>query len=177
MRSIAYLSCNGTISRKKCAMTVPLHALNPVASFSTSGFILKDTIQVEALDDQDVDGASIYITNYSRSLGEKLSKHPFSDPSQASLTCTGVATIQVGADVGGTDGKEVYAERKTLNFLQNKTLRIRRIVDQKRKNVIYIAYSTLLTSSKDEEGESTSRYRTSICVVPLAAAAPALVDQ
>lgn len=37
--------------------------------------------------------------------------------------------------------------------------------------VLYVAYSTRFTGAADEKDVSTSRYRTSVCAVPVAAAA------
>lgn len=48
---------------------------------------------------------------------------------------------------------------KNLSFFQQKSLRVRRLYDTKRNTVIYIAYSTRLTSASDEGGASTGRYK------------------
>lgn len=102
---------------------------------------------------------------------------PCSDPSQASLTCVAVRPVTVAdeASIAGAEGREIFTERKGLNLLQNKNLRVRRIFDQKNRVLIYTAYSTRFTGASDEKDVSTSRYRTSVCAVPLAPAAPALV--
>ena len=54
-------------------------------------------------------------------------------------------------------------------------LRVRRIYDAKNKVLLYVAYSTRFTSSADEGGASSSRYRTSVCAVPLAPPTPQLL--
>lgn len=143
--------------------------MSQIGEFTTSGFVFKDTVQVASLQDPDIDNVVVYITDYKRSFTERLSNDPLGDPSQASLTCVslGGGHIKPGADLGGKEGKEIFAERKSLNLFQNKTLRVRRMVDTKNNNVIYVSYSTRLTSSSDEGGVSTSRYRTSLCAVPL----------
>lgn len=41
--------------------------------------------------------------------------------------------------------------------------------------VLYVAYSTRFTGAADEKEVSTSRYRSSVCAVPVAPAEPALV--
>jgi catabolite regulation protein CreA len=154
--------------------------MSQIGEFATSGFVFKDTVQVASLEDPDIDNVVVYITDYKRSITERLSNDPLGDPSQASLTCVslGGGRIKPGSNLGGKEGKEIFAERKTLNLFQNKTLRVKRMVDTKANNVIYIAYSTRLTSSADEGGVSTSRYRTSICAVPLeASSAPSLLLQ
>lgn len=41
--------------------------------------------------------------------------------------------------------------------------------------LLYVAFSTRFTGAADEKDVSTSRYRTSVCAVPIATQAPALV--
>jgi hypothetical protein len=50
---------------------------------------------------------------------------------------------------------------------QDKTLRIRRLYDPDRRTLLYVAYSTRLSTAADEGGVSTGRYRTSICALHL----------
>lgn len=69
-----------------------------------------------------MDGVAIYLTDYNRSITERLAKDLFSDPSQASLTCVakGPVTIKDMAAVAGSEGREIFKERKAFNLLQNK---------------------------------------------------------
>lgn len=85
----------------------------------------RDTVRIIELDDEQVDGVAIYLTDYNRSITERLAKDLFSDPSQASLTCVakGPVTIKDVAAVTGSEGKEIFKERKALNLFQNKVLR------------------------------------------------------
>ena len=103
-----------------------------IAEFATSGLIpvpglFRDTVQVDRITDPDVDGVTLYYTDYSRSLSEKLSSDPFADPSQSSLTCIGTSPVVINSleKVKGGDGKEIFSELKTLNIFQNKRLNIR----------------------------------------------------
>jgi catabolite regulation protein CreA len=50
---------------------------------------------------------------------------------------------------------------------QDKTLRVRRLYDPDRRSLLYVAYSTRLSTAADEGGVSTGRYRTSLCAVHL----------
>ena len=45
-----------------------------IAEFPTSGFIFKDTVKIVQLEDPQVDGVVIYLTDYQRSLTERLAK-------------------------------------------------------------------------------------------------------
>eukprot|EP00798_Chlamydomonas_sp_ICE-L_P031692 gene31692-6896_t len=87
----------------------------------------------------------------------------------ASLTCasTGPLTVKDVDMISGSEGRDVFAEGKSLNLFQQKTLRVRRIYDAKHEALVYVAYSTRLSSATDDGGPSTGRYRTSICVLPL----------
>lgn len=143
---------------------------NLLAEFKTSGVIFKDTIQVLRLQDPEVQGVAIYYTDYTRSITEKLtsSEDAFSDPSQSSISCSiesNAAIVKDPSAIRGSEGKEIFAEMKGLNILQNKKTRIRRVYDEKNQNVLYVAYNTRNTRSKDEGGVSSSRYRTSMCSV------------
>ncbi|KAL4443027.1 hypothetical protein ABPG77_008518 [Micractinium sp. CCAP 211/92] len=151
-------------------------AREKVAEFPTSGLLFKDTVKIIELNDDKVDGAVIYLTDYQRSITERLAKDPFSDPSQASLTCLAnkPVTVRDEAAIAGAEGKEIFSERKGLNLFQNKNLRVRRIFDEKNRVLIYVAYSTRFTGAAEEKDISTSRYRTSVCAIPLAA--PAIVE-
>lgn len=145
-----------------------------VAEFAASGLlplpgVFRDTVQVVRLTDPGVEGVSLYFTDYSRSLVEKLSSDPFADPSQSSITCvaTGPIKIKDPEAAGSADGEEIFSELKTLNLFQNKRLRVRRIYDKTNGAIIYVSYSTRFTSTSDEGGVSSSRYRTSTCALPL----------
>lgn len=53
---------------------------------------------------------------------------------------------------------QVFSEKKGLNFFKDKTVRIRRVLDPERRNVLYISYSTRLSSAADE-GVTSGRYK------------------
>ncbi|CAL8462350.1 g1883 [Coccomyxa elongata] len=151
------------------ALCIPhrAHASSKVGEFTGNGFIFKDTVEVVAVEDPDVEGVTVYISDFKRSLVDKLSKDFFSEPSQASVTCaaTGPVRIKDMNKVKGSGGGEVFSESKGLNFFQNKTLRVRRLYDEARNTLTYIAYSTRLSNSGDRP--SPSQYRTSICALPI----------
>ncbi|KAK9906671.1 hypothetical protein WJX75_005888 [Coccomyxa subellipsoidea] len=111
---------------------VTAFASNKVGEFTGNGFIFKDTVEVVAVEDPDVEGVTVYISDFKRSLIDKLSKNFFSEPSQASVTCAATGPVRI-ADmnrVRGSSGGEVFSESKGLNLFQNKTLRVRRLFDE-----------------------------------------------
>ncbi|KAL4534592.1 hypothetical protein Ndes2437B_g05371 [Nannochloris sp. 'desiccata'] len=146
------------------------HANEKVAEFATSGLIpvpgvFRDTVQVIEFEDPGVEGVTLYFTDYSRSLVEKLAKDPFGDPSQSSVTCVATGTVRViDPENAKGDGVEILNELKSLNLFQNKRLLVRRIYDDKHGAVIYVSYSTRFNDNQ----ASTGRYKTSICALPVA---------
>lgn len=138
-----------------------------VAEFNASGLVFKDSIEIAAFPDPKVEGVMLYLSDFKRSLTAKLQKDFFSEPSTASLTCTRTGPISfIPEDIISKEGEEIFSERKNLSF-SNKNLRVRRVYDEKNGALIYISYSTRLTST-DGEGQSNGRYRTSICSVQIA---------
>lgn len=111
---------------------------------------------------------TIYISDFKRSLTDKLARDFFSEPSQASVTCVanGPVAIKNLAAVTKASGQEIFSEGKGLNLFQQKTLRVRRIYHD--NVLLYVSYSTRLSSSSDDGGVSSGRYRTSICALPVA---------
>jgi len=138
-----------------------------VGEWNASGLVFKDSVEVMALSDPKVDGVTIYISDFKRSLSAKLQKDFFSEPSQASLTCTATGPVALTVDPATlkSEGEEVFKERKNLSF-SNKTLRVRRVYDAENKAVVYVAYSTRLSGAPDGD-VSAGQYKTSICAVPI----------
>jgi len=154
---------------------IPAMAENElVAKWDASGLIFKDSVEVIAFDDPKIDGITIFISEFQRSLSAKLQKDFFSEPSQASLTCTQTGKIVPKVELTSlkSDGEEVYSERKNLS-LATKTLRVRRLYDEKHDTLVYVAYSTRLSSTKDDGASVSSQYKTSICTIPLYNSKPA----
>lgn len=86
-----------------------------VAEFNASGLVFKDSVEVVALSDPLVDGVTLYLSDFKRSISAKLqSADFFSEPSQTSLACVRNETSPGGAvtvkgDIGGKEGKEMFA--------------------------------------------------------------------
>ena len=143
-----------------------------VGEFNASGLVFKDAVEVMAVEDPVVKGVTLYLSDFKRSFADKVASMDFiNEPSQSSVTCaaTGPITLPEMSVLGGPEGKQVFSETKsrTLLVFGNKTLRIRRIYDRERNTLTYISYSTRIGSAGEEGRTGTSRYRTSICVVPV----------
>lgn len=152
------------------AIGSPAGASTKIGEFTASGFLFKDSVEIVSVEDPEVEGVTVYISDFKRSLADKLSNNFFSEPSQASVTCaaTGPVRIKDVSRISSSDGGEVFSEQKGLNFFQNKTLRVRRVYDQKHNTLVYTAYSTRFQNSGD--GPSAGRYKTSVCALPISPA-------
>lgn len=157
----------------------PSAASERVGSFAANGLVFKDAVEVSAVADPAVSGVTVYVADFRRSLADKLATDFFSEPSQASVTCATTGPIAITDVSAVRNGGEVFAEKRGLSLIQNKTLRVRRVYDPERRTLLYVAYATRLApggDGADAEG-SGSRYRTSICAVPLpAGGVPGLDD-
>ena len=69
----------------------------------------------------------------------------------------------------------MYAEAKAriLFTLPNKTLKIRRLYDAERNTVVYVSYSSRLSSAKDASAQG--QYKTNTCALRLTP--PAAADE
>ena len=149
-------------------------AADRVGTFAASGLVFKDSVELSAVADPAVAGVTVYVADFRRSLADKLASDFFSEPGQASVTCSATGPIAVtdARAVLAPGGAEVFSERRGLSLIQNKTLRVRRLYDAPRRTLIYVAYATRLAPGSDGDGEggaAGSRYRTSVCAVPLPA--------
>ncbi|PNH02371.1 Protein CreA [Tetrabaena socialis] len=150
-----------------------------VGEFTASGFLFKDQIDVTAVEDPEIAGVVLYFSDFKRNIVDKLSRDFFSEPSQASLTCvvTGPVAIRDERRISSFEGEEVFSEQKGLNLFKNKTLRVRRLYDAERRTVVYVAYSTRLSTASDEGGVSTGRYRCGLALRGLGLGTRAARDQ
>jgi CreA protein len=107
-----------------------------------------------------VSGVSLYISDFSRPITERLSKDFFSDPSTASMTCAadGPVALLPGIDESKA-GEEVFDEKRSIFF---KSIKVRRIVDKEAGNVVYVAYSSKFNAQSDD---NKSRFKSSLCAI------------
>eukprot|EP00435_Cladocopium_sp_Y103_P065021 s1620_g26.t2 len=132
-----------------------------VGEIPASGFIFKDTINVEAFEDPKVSGVTLYISDFSRSVADRVSKGDFfSDPGAAGLTCAKNGPVKIAADVKpNKEGEDVFTEARSLLF---KTLKVKRIYDAEAKNILYVVFTERLDTKDDS---NKSRYKSQVCAL------------
>jgi catabolite regulation protein CreA len=134
-----------------------------VGEIPTSGLVFKDTLRVESYTDPKVAGVQLFLGDFSIPATEKFAKGDvFSDPSNASLSCSRKGRVVVSAGASEKlEGEEVIADSKNLFF---KSVKVRRLVDKKSGNVVYAAFSQRVDTGGDS---NKSRFSNSICAVPV----------
>ncbi|CAM9281203.1 unnamed protein product [Discosporangium mesarthrocarpum] len=131
-----------------------------VGSIPGSGLVFKDTLNVEAFGDPKVEGVSIYLSDFTRPVTDRIINGDiFSDPSSASMTCVKSGEIKVHDDASTSkEGEEFIKEDRSLF----KSILVRRLYDKEGGNVVYVAYSSKLDPNADA---NMSRYKSSLCAV------------
>ncbi len=110
-------------------------------------------IIIEALKDPEVEGVTCHIAYFERSIIDRLSQgNWFEDPSNASIACRQTGPIRIGDIDLGDDGEEVFRERRSIIL---KTLRIKRIFDEKNQVLVYLAHARELTEGSAKMSLST----------------------
>jgi len=133
-----------------------------VAEIPASGLIFKDTIKVDRFQDPQVKNVYIYVADFERPINERLSKDFFSDPTQASVTCVQTGPMELAPGISTSrEGEEVFSQARSLFF---KSVKVRRIVDKEANAVIYVSFSTRL--SKDDDSNK-SRFKSTMCALPI----------
>ena len=132
-----------------------------VGEIAGSGLVFKDTLKVSAFDDPKVSGVQLYLSDFQRPVTEKLAKGDvFNDPSQGGLTCNRAGKVVVSSTADTSlGGEEVFSESRSLLF---KSLKVRRLIDEKGEAVIYAVYSQRLDKNEDS---NNSRFKSNLCAV------------
>lgn len=120
---------------------------NEVADVSLGIFTLKD-IKLNSFVDPLVPGVTCHVASIEANLS-------LSDPSDSAVSCrqTGEITPEMIARIKkGKTGEVVFEKSKSV-FL--KTLKIRRIFDEKSQTLMYLSYSTRETSGSFKHSLST----------------------
>ena len=107
---------------------------------TTSGLIIKDTLEVHAFDDPDIAGITCYVTLPKRTLS-------IEDQTDTSISCR--RTGKISGEMASK--QRIFKENKSW-FI--KTMFIDRIYDKKRNVLVYVSYTKKL--SGDNANNSVS---------------------
>ena len=119
-------------------------------------------IIIEAIHDPEVEGVTCHLAYFSRSVVDRLSQgNWFEDPSNSAIECAQTGPITLGDISKREDGEDVFSESRSLIY---KSLRVKRIYDEKNQVLIYLAHANELS-----EGSA----KMSISTVPIRPVAPA----
>ena len=110
-------------------------------------------IIIEAIADPDVAGVTCHIAYFERGLFDRLSKgNWFEDPSNASISCRQTGPIEIGDIDRDDDGEDVFRASRSIIL---KSLRVKRIFDEKNQTLVYIAHAAELTDGSAKVSMST----------------------
>ena len=110
-------------------------------AFTNLGLTRSHRVVVERFDDPEVRNVSCWISQ-ARTGGVTGMLGVADDPSRFALTCaaTGAVEVQPGARRGDR-GEQVFESSTSLFF---KETRVHRFIDEERRSVVYLAWSTRL---------------------------------
>lgn len=110
-------------------------------------------IVIEAVQDPKVQGVTCHVAYFDRGLIDRLSKgNWFEDPSNASIACRQTGPIVIGDIDRSEDGEDVFRTSRSLIF---KSLRVKRIYDEKNKTLVYLAHAAELKDGSAKLSIST----------------------
>ncbi|MCR9107583.1 CreA family protein [Marivita sp. XM-24bin2] len=110
-------------------------------------------IIIEAIADPDVAGVTCHVAYFERGLIDRLSKgNWFEDPSNASISCRQTGPIVIGDIDRDDNGEDVFRASRSIIL---KSLRVKRIFDEKNQTLIYIAHAAELTDGSAKVSMST----------------------
>lgn len=110
-------------------------------------------IVIEAVRDPEVEGVTCHIAYFDRSVIDRLSNgNWFEDPSNSSIACRQTGPIKLGEIDRSEDGEDVFSTGRSIVF---KSLRIKRVYDEKNQTLIYVAHARELTQGSAKVSIST----------------------
>ena len=100
-------------------------------------------IIVDAVADPKVQGVTCHLAYFDRSMLDRLSQgNWFEDPSNSAIECARTGPVRIGDIRRGEKGEDVFSASRSLIF---KSLRVKRIYDEKNQVLIYLAHASELT--------------------------------
>jgi CreA protein len=110
-------------------------------------------IIIEAIADPEVAGVTCHIAYFERGLFDRISKgNWFEDPSNASISCRQTGPIEIGDIDRDENGEDVFRASRSIIL---KSLRVKRIFDEKNQTLVYIAHAAELSDGSAKVSMST----------------------
>ncbi len=110
-------------------------------------------IVIEAIADPDVSGVTCHLAYFSRGLIDRLANgNWFEDPSNSAIECQQTGPIVLGDIDRSEDGEDVFRASRSIIL---KTLRVKRIYDERNRTLIYVAHARELTQGSAKVAIST----------------------
>ena len=110
-------------------------------------------IIVDAVADPEVQGVTCHLAYFDRSMLDRLSQgNWFEDPSNSAIECARTGPIRIGDIRRGEKGEDVFSASRSLIF---KSLRVKRIYDEKNQVLIYLAHANELQEGSAKMSIST----------------------
>ena len=110
-------------------------------------------IIVDAVADPEVQGVTCHLAYFSRSVIDRLSQgNWFEDPSNSAIECARTGPVRIGDIRRGEKGEDVFSASRSLIF---KSLRVKRIYDEKNQVLIYLAHANELQEGSAKMSIST----------------------
>jgi CreA protein len=110
-------------------------------------------IVVEAITDPKIEGVTCHLARFDRSLIDRVTKgNWFEDPSNSAIACTRTGPVIIGDIETDDEGEDVFSERASLIF---KSIRVRRIWDERNETLVYVAYSQQVKDASAKMDVST----------------------
>ena len=143
--------------KKYALMLLPMLLLSSeVGSFNvkreltSTKLLFPDKVVVHAFDDPKVKGVTCYLSVVETG-GVKGAVGLAEDPNQTSIACRQTAELEVGNIERAKEGEVVFSEKQSLFF---KYLKVRRIYDETKKVILYVAFSERIMDGSYETGIS-----------------------
>ena len=96
-------------------------------------------IVIEAIADPKVQGVTCHLAYFDRSVIDRLQQgNWFEDPSNSAIECARTGPIRIGDIRRGPKGEDVFSASRSLIF---KSLRVKRIYDEKNQVLVYLAHA------------------------------------
>lgn len=125
-------------------------SFNVKRELTSTKLLFPDKVIVHAFDDPKVKGVTCYLSVVETGC-VKGAIGLAEDPNQTSIACRQTGEIVVGSIERSKEGEVVFSEKQSLFF---KHLKVRRIYDEAKKVILYVAFSERILDGSYETGIS-----------------------